>query len=170
MRKRVKMTRLNDDVMDFFKTPSFVIVTTIDPDGTPHDSCKDVVRLSRDGRIYLLDLYMRNTFRNLKSNPNMCVAGVDEHHFAGYCLKGIGRIIKIDELRVQVIKAWQKKVDSRIVTRILRNMKDERGHPAQPESLLPRPEYMIVMDVSDIIDLTPAHIKAAGSRKGARNG
>lgn len=49
-------------------------------------------------------------------------------------------------------------------------MKDEKGHPAQPESLLPRPEYMIVLDVTEIIDLTPAHINAAGGKKGARNG
>jgi len=147
--------------MDFFKNQSFVIVTTLDQDGTPHDSCKDIIRLSRDGRIYLLDLYMRRTFQNLERDPHMCVAQVDEHRFAGYCLKGTGRILKIDKLRVRVNSLWQKKMSSRIVTRILKNLKDEKGHPAQPESLLPRPEYMIVMDVSEIIDLTPAHIKNA---------
>lgn len=164
------MRRLSDEVMDFFKRQGFVIVTTIDPDGTPHDSCKDILRISRDGRVYLLDLYMRTTFRNLRSNPNMCVAQVDEHRFSGYCLKGRGRLVKIDRMRTRVLDLWQKKVDSRIVTRILRNMKDEKGHPAQPESLLPRPEYMIVLDVTEIIDLTPAHINAAGGKKGARNG
>jgi general stress protein 26 len=155
------MKRLPEDVMDFFRNQSFVIVTTLDPDGTPHDSCKDIVRLSRDGRIYLLDLYMRRTFQNLEHNPNMCVAQVDEHHFAGYCLKGKGRIVRIDKLRQQVNKIWQKKMSSRIVTRIIKDLKEEKGHALHPESLLPRPEYMIVMDVSDIIDLTPAHIKNA---------
>ncbi|MFA6384022.1 MAG: pyridoxamine 5'-phosphate oxidase family protein [Candidatus Omnitrophota bacterium] len=163
------MKRLHNDVMDFFKRQSFVIVTTLDPDGTPHDSCKDIIRLSRDGRIYLLDLYMRDTFRNLVKNPHMCVAQVDEHHFAGYCLKGKGKIIKVDVLRQQVNKIWQKKMASRIVTRIIKNLKEGKGHPAQPESLLPRPEYMIVMDVSEIIDLTPAHIKNAPSLRGRNN-
>jgi predicted pyridoxine 5'-phosphate oxidase superfamily flavin-nucleotide-binding protein len=159
------MKRLHEDVMDFFKKQSFVIVTTLDPDGTPHDSCKDIVRLSRDGRIYLLDLYMRRTFQNLGKNPNMCVAQVDEHRFAGYCLKGKGRIVRIDKLRQQVNKIWQKKMSSRIVTRIIKDLKEEKGHPLQPESLLPRPEYMIVMDVSEVIDLTPAHIKGYNAEK-----
>lgn len=159
------MKRLHDDVVDFFKRQSFVIVTTLDADGTPHDSCKDIIRLSRDGRIYLLDLYTRSTFRNLERNPNMCVAQVDEHRFAGYCLKGRGKIVRIDKLRRQVHNIWQKKMSSRIVTRIIKDLKEEKGHPAQPEALLPRPEYMIVMDVTDIIDLTPAHIKGYGSKK-----
>jgi predicted pyridoxine 5'-phosphate oxidase superfamily flavin-nucleotide-binding protein len=162
------MKRLNDDIMDFFKKQSFVIVTTLDPDGTPHDSCKDIIRLSRDGRIYVLDLYMRKTFQNLENNPNMCVAQVDEHRFSGYCLKGKGRIIKIERLRAQVNKIWQKKMNSRIVNRIIRNIHDEKGHPAVPETLLPRPEYMIVMDVNEVIDLTPGHIKGYSAKiKGA---
>jgi general stress protein 26 len=159
------MKRLNDDIMGFFKKQSFVIVTTLDPDGTPHDSCKDVIRLSRDGRIYLLDLYMRRTFQNLKNNPHMCVAQVDEHRFAGYCLKGQGHAVKIERLRAQVNKIWQKKMNSRIVNRIIRNIHEDKGHPAQPESLLPRPEYMIVMDVEEIIDLTPGHIKGYSVQK-----
>jgi uncharacterized pyridoxamine 5'-phosphate oxidase family protein len=153
------MKRLNDDVINFFKKQSFVIVTTLDPDGTPHDSCKDVIRVSRDGRIYLLDLYMRRTYRNLQNNPNMCVAQVDEHRFWGYCLKGRGRVAKLDRLRTRVNAIWQQKVNARIVNRIIRNIHDEQGHPAQPESLLPRPEYMVIMDVTEVIDLTPAHIK-----------
>ncbi|HOU35665.1 MAG TPA: pyridoxamine 5'-phosphate oxidase family protein [Candidatus Omnitrophota bacterium] len=162
------MKRLSDEVMDFFKDQAFVIVTTLDADGTPHDSCKDIVRLSRDGRIYLLDLYMRRTYQNLRKNPSMCIAQVDEHKFAGYCLKGTGRVVKVDRLRAQVHKVWQKKISSRIVTRIIRNLKEKKGHPAQPESLLPRPEYMIVMDVAEVIDLTPAHIKGGVSpRTGA---
>ena len=162
------MKRLNDDIMDFFKKQSFVIVTTMDPDGTPHDSCKDVIRLSRDGRIYLLDLYMRRTFQNLEINPSMCVAQVDEHRFSGYCLKGKGHVVKIDRLRAQVTKIWHKKMNSRIVNRIIRNIHDDKGHPSMPESLLPRPEYMIVMDVNEIIDLTPGHIKGYSANiKGA---
>lgn len=31
--------------------------------------------------------------------------------------------------------------------------------PQHPEALLPKPEYMIVMEVEEIIDLTPKHLK-----------
>jgi predicted pyridoxine 5'-phosphate oxidase superfamily flavin-nucleotide-binding protein len=153
------MIKLNNDVYDFFKGQTFVIVTTLDPDGSPHDSCKDIIRISRDGRIYLLDLYLKRTFNNLKNNPRMCIAQVDEEKFIGYCLKGIGKPVKIKKLTPLIMSVWQSKITSRITNRIIRNLKKEKGQGAHPESLLPRPEYIIVLDVKEIIDLTPQHIK-----------
>jgi predicted pyridoxine 5'-phosphate oxidase superfamily flavin-nucleotide-binding protein len=153
------MIKLNNEVYDFFKNQTFVIVTTIDPDGSPHDSCKDIVRISRDGRIYLLDLYLRKTFDNLKNNPKMCIAQVDEEKFSGFCLKGNGKSVKIKRMTPRIMSVWQSKITSRITNRILRNLLKEKGQGGHPESLLPRPEYIIVMDVKEIIDLTPQHIK-----------
>jgi predicted pyridoxine 5'-phosphate oxidase superfamily flavin-nucleotide-binding protein len=153
------MTKLNNEVYDFFQDQTFVIVTTLDPDGSPHNSCKDIIRISRGGRIYLLDLYLRATFNNLKNNPRMCIAQVNEDTFTGYCLKGTGRSIKIKKLTPLIMNVWQRKITSRITNRIIRNLKKEKGQGSHPESLLPRPEYIIVMDVKEIIDLTPQHIK-----------
>jgi predicted pyridoxine 5'-phosphate oxidase superfamily flavin-nucleotide-binding protein len=153
------MVKLNNDVYDFFQKQTFVIVTTLDPDGSPHDSCKDIIRISRGGRIYLLDLYLKSTFNNLKNNPRMCIAQVDEETFTGYCLKGTGQPVKIRKLSPLIIKVWQRKIASRITNRIISNLKKEKGQKIHPESLLPRPEYIIVMDVKEVIDLTPQHIK-----------
>ena len=38
-------------------------------------------------------------------------------------------------------------------------MKGEKGHPEHPEALLPKPEYLIAMQVEDIIDLRPHHLR-----------
>ncbi len=153
------MIKLGSDVYDFFKNQTFVIVTTLDPDGSPHDSCKDIIRISRDGRIYLLDLYLKTTFNNLRNNPRMCIAQVDEESFAGYCLKGTGKSVKIKKLTPRIMSVWQGKITARITSRIIANLRKEKGQKIHPESLLPRPEYLIVMDVKEIIDLTPRHIK-----------
>jgi predicted pyridoxine 5'-phosphate oxidase superfamily flavin-nucleotide-binding protein len=153
------MRHLPSEVIDFFKKQTFVIVSTIDDDGSPHNSCKDIIRISRDGRIYLLDLYFRKTHANLQKNPNMCVAQVDEHNFSGYCLKGKGNAVKITRLNPQINKIWQKKITARITNRIIRNIQGQKGHDAHPESQLPRPEHMIIMDVEEIIDLTPGHLR-----------
>ncbi|MCX5708373.1 MAG: pyridoxamine 5'-phosphate oxidase family protein [Candidatus Omnitrophica bacterium] len=153
------MIKLNNEVYDFFKNQTFVIVTTLDPDGSPHNSCKDIIRISRDGRIYLLDLYLKSTFNNLKNNPRMCIAQVNEESFTGYCLKGTGKSVKIKRLTPGIMRVWQRKITARITNRIISNLKKEKGQNVHPESLLPRPEYLIVMDVKEIIDLTPQHIK-----------
>jgi predicted pyridoxine 5'-phosphate oxidase superfamily flavin-nucleotide-binding protein len=154
------MIKLTNEVYDFFKNQTFVIVTTLDPDGSPHDSCKDIIRISRGGRIYLLDLYLKSTFNNLKNNSKMCIAQVNEESFTGYCLKGTGKSVKIKRLTPGIMSVWQRKITARITNRIINNLKKEKGQKSvHPESLLPRPEYIIVLDVKEIIDLTPQHIK-----------
>jgi len=153
------MKRLTDKIIQFFYNQSFVIVSTLDKDGSLHSSCKGIVKINRAGSIYLLDLYRARTYDNLKRNPRISITAVDEHRFRGYCLKGKAKIINIDKLKPQIIKAWEDRITSRITQRVLKNMLEERGHPKHPEALLPKPQYLIVMQVQDIVDLTPYHIK-----------
>lgn len=153
------MKRLSEEIAAFFRRQGFVIVTTIDADGSPHNSCKGVLRLSRDGRLYLMDVYMQRTYANLLRNSRISVTAVDEHLFQGYCLKGTARIVPLDRLNRQLHKAWEQRLNSRITSRIIRNMRQEQGHPAHPESRLPAPQYLIVMEVRRIVDLAPSHIR-----------
>jgi len=150
--------RLSDEIIRFFNKQHYVIVTTVGSDGTPHSSCKGMVKISRGGEIYLLDLYRGGTSRNLGQNPRLSVTVVDEHHFKGYCLKGTGRIVKLEEAGPHILRAWERRLSSRITHRIIKNIQGEKGHPRHPEALLPGPKYLIAMEVSDVVDLTPAHI------------
>jgi hypothetical protein len=73
----------------------------------------------------------------------------------GYCLKGKAEIVKIEKLPPEISKNWEEKIASRITQRIIKNLHEEKGHPLHPESLLPKPEYMILMTVEEVIDLAP---------------
>ena len=53
------------------------------------------------------------------------------------------------------LKAWEKRITSRITRRLIKNIRGEKGHPHHPEALLPKPAYLIIMDVEEIVDLTP---------------
>lgn len=150
--------KLPEDVVMFFRNQDFVIVSTVGQDGSIHNSCKGIVRISRDGRIYLMDLYLRGTFQNLKNNNNMSISAVDGHKFEGFCLKGKANAVAVNKLSSPIVKIWEAKITSRITNRILRNLKGDKGHESHPEQLLPKPEYMIVMDVQEIVNLTPMHL------------
>lgn len=153
------MKRLPEEIVDFFSRQNAVVLTTIGKDGTPHSVCKGIVRMSRSGEIYLLDLYKGKTYRNLLRNPRMSVTSVDEHRFQGYCLKGRGKIIPSDRIKPGIMREWKRRMRSRITQRIIRSVQGDKGHPRHPEALLPAPRYLIHMRVNAIVDLTPAHIK-----------
>jgi general stress protein 26 len=153
------MIPLTEEIYSFLHRQGFVIVSTIDKNGSIHNSCKGIVRIDRSGRVYLMDLYIHRTFRNLRRDQNISITAVDEHGFAGYCLKGKARILRENELEPGIIKAWEEKIASRITHRLIKNIKGEKGHPSHPEASLPKPKYVIRIDVQKIIDLAPASFK-----------
>jgi putative heme iron utilization protein len=151
--------KLKAEIVHFFHNQGCVIVSTISRDGSPHNSCKGIIEINQDGKIYLLDLYKGRTHANLAHNPNLSITAVDEHKFKGYCLIGKARIAESEEFQPHLIKAWEDRITSRITQRVLKNIAGEKGHPRHPESLLPSPQYMIVMEVKEVVDLTPQHLK-----------
>ena|SRR3989338_3121719 len=150
---------LSPAIIHFLQNQRFTIVSTIDKNGMPHASCKGIVNIDSEGRIYLLDLYKAKTYENLKQNPHISITAVDEHHFKGWCLKGKAKLIKRNRVQSHIKKAWEDKITSRIRHRIIRNIRGEKGHPRHPEVLLPNPEYMIAVDVKEIVNLAPTLYK-----------
>ncbi|MDD5044417.1 MAG: pyridoxamine 5'-phosphate oxidase family protein [Candidatus Omnitrophica bacterium] len=153
------MPRIPEHIVHFFQRQGCVVVSTIDKNGFAHSSCKGIVKISKNGNVYLLDLYMAQTFQNLKRNPHISITAIDEHRFTGFCLKGKAKIVKPEKLSPQLLNDWEDRVNKRITQRIIKNMQGEKGHGRHPESLLPEPAYMIMLEVKEIVDLTPQHLK-----------
>jgi general stress protein 26 len=153
------MKKINSDLISFIKRQGFVIVSTLDKDGTPHNSCKGIVEIDDKGLVYLLDLYKTRTYDNIKRHPKLSITAVDEHSFKGYCLKGEAKLIKESDIKDDHLKAWEDKITARISKRMVKNLKGEKGHKKHAEVLLPKPEYLIVVKVKTIVDLTPKNIK-----------
>lgn len=153
------MKRLSSEIIQFFHNQGFVVVSTIDANGFVHNSCKGIVKIERKGRIYLLDLYRNLTYLNLKHNNRMSITAFDEHKFIGYCLKGKAKTQEETKLAPDSIKAWEDRIASRLTQRLLRNIRQEKGRSYHPEVFLPNPEYMIAMEIEEVVDLTPRHLK-----------
>ncbi|MEW6100775.1 MAG: pyridoxamine 5'-phosphate oxidase family protein [Candidatus Omnitrophota bacterium] len=154
------MKKLSSDIIHFFQNQGFVVVTTIDQAGFPHASCKGIVKIEPGGSVYLLDLYRAKTFENLKHNPYMSITAVNEHKFSGYCLKGKAQVLPdTHHLRDELLKSWEERITNRLTQRLLRNIHGETGHRHHPEVNMPEPEYLILMEIEEIVDLTPRHLK-----------
>jgi general stress protein 26 len=146
-------------IIDFLRTQGFVIVSSIDKIGFPHSSCKDIVKINPLGEVYLIDVYKGVTGENIKRNPQVSISAVDEHKFAGYCLKGRARILPEDHISQEIIKSWEDNITSRLTKRLLRNLVQDRGQGHHPEASLPHPKHLIVLEVEEIVDLAPHYLR-----------
>jgi general stress protein 26 len=153
------MKQIPTAVIEFLRTQSFVIVSSIDKNGFPHSSCKDIVKIDSSGRIYLIDVYYGITAENIKRNPQINISVVDEHKFMGYCLKGKAKVTLDDEISQDFIKSWEDNITSRLTKRLLRNLAKGKAHAHHPEASLPRPKHLISIEVEEIVNLAPLYLR-----------
>jgi general stress protein 26 len=152
-------------IVDFLQLQGFVIISSLDEQGFPHNSCKGIVKIDKRGEIYLIDVYHGLTCQNIERQPKISISAVDEHKFMGYCLKGKARVMPDDKISHEIIKSWEDNITSRIAKRLLKNLAEEKSHSHHPEASLPSPKHLISVTVEDIVDLAPFN-----SRKEASHG
>lgn len=155
------MKELSKDMVNFLEKQGFVIVSTLDPSGSIHCAAKGIVGIEEKGKIYLIDLYKAKTFENLQKDPTISITAVDEHLFTGYTLKGKAKIVDRNKIKSHIIKAWEERVIQRISKRLIKSLKDYKKSGNHPEAKFPYPQYLIEVDVDEVVDLTPAHLKSA---------
>ncbi len=152
------MTKIPDAVTRFLEKRGFVIVSTIDSRGRIHCAAKGIVRMDKKGKVYLLDLYKGQTFKNLCGNPAISITAIDERHFAGYTLQGKAAIVRQDIVEDDLAQ-WEDKIIGRISARVIDSVQREIKSSAHPEARLPQPKYLIVMEVVQIVDLKPPSVR-----------
>ena len=156
------MIAIPQEVLRFLEKQGFVIISTLDENQRIHCAAKGIVGLEKEGRVHIIDVYRGRTFSNLKKNPTASVTAVDERQFHGYTLKGVAGIVEREKIAGHIIQAWEDRVIRRISGRLIHNVKNEKKTGHHPESRLPQPQYLITLDVEEIVDLAPAHLKAKG--------
>lgn len=153
------MKKITDDIIYLFHKQGFVIVSTLDSEGTIHCSAKGIAGIEARGQIFLIDLYKGKTFNNLKRNSTISVTAIDEDEFNGFTLKGKAKIVSREEIKDHIITSWEDKVIQRVSKRVIGHIKRERKSPHHPEATFPHPRYLIEVDVESVVDLTPKHLK-----------
>ena len=149
---------LSNPIVNLFCNQGFAIVSSFDQKGGIHCSAKGIVDVDRN-KVYLIDLYRAVTFSNLKPNPIVTITVVDETEFVGFALKGTAAIVERKDLAGQTIEKWEQRLVGRISKRVIKNIKKDKGSSLHPESHFPQPQYLIEVEVKEVVDLTPAHLK-----------
>jgi general stress protein 26 len=153
------MKQIPASVVNFLSSQGFVIISSIDKNGFPHSSCKDIVKIEPDGKVYLMDVYSGLTAENIKHNPQVSFSAVDEHKFIGYCLKGRAKIIFDNKISQEFIKSWEDHITTRLAKRLLHNLAQDKSRAHHPEASLPLPKHLIAVAVEEIVDLTPHYLR-----------
>lgn len=153
------MVKLSPPIISLLEKQGYVIVSTLDPKGKIHCAAKGIAGIEKRGVVYLIDLFRKKTFSNLKRNATVSITSVDEHQFVGYTLKGEAKIVERDKIEDHIIKKWENRVVQRVSNRLIKNLKEEKAASHHPESLFPQPQYLIEVDIEEIVDLTPPHLK-----------
>jgi len=149
---------INKDIINFFEKQDTVVVSTIDADGRIHCSVKGIIEAQESDKIFLVDLYLRQTVKNLKKNPMISLTAIDEHFFKGYTLQGEAEIIPRDKMHERIFQEWEKRVIARISKRVIRSVKTGLKSSVHHEAHLPvHPKYLISVTVKNIVDLAPPH-------------
>ncbi|MFA5092732.1 MAG: pyridoxamine 5'-phosphate oxidase family protein [Candidatus Omnitrophota bacterium] len=152
------MKKILPEIINFLNAQGFVIVSSIDKHGFPHSSCKAIVKIDPAGKIFLIDAYHGVTGENVKLNAKISISAVEEHKFIGYCLKGKAEILS-EDISQEMIKIWEDNLTSRLAKRLLKNLNEEQGRGHHPEASLPHPKHIIAIEIEEIVDLAPYHLR-----------
>ena len=150
------MDKISSSVKNLLNKQHFVIVSSLNENGTIHTAAKGVVEVDPNGKIFILDVYKARTYKNIKNNPHVTLTSIDEKNYRGYSIRGKAGVIKEDNLPKDKLKTWHEKVSKRIAKRIIRHVRGESsGHEGIPEADFPLPQYIIEVSVEAVIDLDP---------------
>ncbi|MBF0484715.1 MAG: pyridoxamine 5'-phosphate oxidase family protein [Candidatus Omnitrophica bacterium] len=146
--------KLNEDIVRFFKKEGFVIVSSLDEHGGIHCAAKGIVEIDIEGKVFIIDLYLNRTFRNLKTNHTISITAVNEKKFQGYTLQGRAKLVYHKDITDYIRVEWEKKIIQRISKRVISGVQAGTKSSEHFEAGMPsQPKYLIEMDVDKVIDL-----------------
>jgi len=153
------MVEFDKDLIYFLRNQEFLIVSTFDSKKRIHCSAKDIVDIDPCGKIYVVDLFCRNTLANLRRDSNITVTAVNNKSFSGYTIKGKASLIDKPDISKDMRGKWEERILKRISKRVISDVQKEKSTPYNPESLLPKLCSLIEIIAEEIIDLTPKNLK-----------
>ena len=96
---------LNDAVRTDMANSVLCWLATVDADGTPNVSPKEIFASHGDDRIVIADIASPVSVKNLRANPRACVSFIDIFHQRGFKAVGSATIIGPEEAAFAAVGA-----------------------------------------------------------------
>ncbi|MDC0977747.1 pyridoxamine 5'-phosphate oxidase family protein [bacterium] len=143
----------NNEVQEVLNQYSLAYIATATSDGTPNVSPKGIVKYDADqGTICFLDLFCKNTRKNLETNPKLALAIIDYKNFRGFQFKGSTEMISSGPEFEQAKLDWHLIKHNRFQDRVRKNISRLVKDPTS-EYNMPEPKYLVKLHVEKIINL-----------------
>ncbi|MDP8212726.1 MAG: pyridoxamine 5'-phosphate oxidase family protein [Candidatus Zapsychrus exili] len=147
--------KLSRDQMNLLQRQGFVMVATLDSRNKINCSAKGIVGIEED-KVFIIDLYKGNTYKNLARNSTVSIDAIDEHSFSGVTIQGKAKIVLREKIEDHIIKKWENSIIRRISSRVIKSVQTSVKSRKHFEVDLPKhPKYLIEIDVEKVIDLSP---------------
>lgn len=88
--------KINDAMRTDIANSVLCWLATVDAEGTPNVTPKEIFSSYGDDRIIVADIASSNTVRNIRSHPAVCVSFIDVFRQRGFKVKGQAFIIASD--------------------------------------------------------------------------
>lgn len=96
---------LNDAIRTDIANSVLCWLATVDAEGTPNVSPKEIFAAHGDDRIVIADIASPVSVNNLRANPRACISFIDIFRQRGFKIVGTARIIGPDEADFAVVGA-----------------------------------------------------------------
>ena len=93
------LNMLSPEVRDYIDRSVLCWLATVDPDGRPNVSPKEVFAALDDAHVVIANIASPQSVRNIRSNPQVCPSFVDVFVQKGYKLRGDAKIIDKNDPR-----------------------------------------------------------------------
>ena len=88
--------KLNDAVRTDIDNSVLCWLATVDPDGMPNVTPKEIFAAHGDDRIVIADIASAGSVRNIAGHPKVCLSFVDVFRQRGFKITGTARIVARD--------------------------------------------------------------------------
>jgi len=100
-----KRPKINQAMRTDIENSVLCWLATVDQDGTPNVTPKEIFSCHGDDRIVVADIASTNTVRNIRSHPSVCVSFIDVFRQRGFKVVGSAIVIGSEEPDFPVVGA-----------------------------------------------------------------
>ncbi len=96
---------LNDDVLHYIHQSVLCWLATVDADGAPNVSPKEIFAAYDDRTVLIANIASPTSVRNIRTNPTVCLSFIDVFIQKGYKLKGLAEFVPAIDVRFKQLQA-----------------------------------------------------------------